>query len=106
MTARVELDHVGLNRQSILRRRLDHRHVANADERHVQGARDRRGRQRQHVHLLAHLLDALLVGHAEPLLLVHDQQPEVLERHVLRQQTVRADQDVELAFGDASRALP
>ena len=29
---------------------------------------------------LAHLLDALLVRDAEPLLLVDDQQPEILER--------------------------
>ena len=39
---RVELDDVGLDRQPILRRRLDDRHVADADERHVQRARNRR----------------------------------------------------------------
>ena len=45
----------------------------------------------------AHLLDALLVLHAEALLLVDDEQPEVLELHVVRQQPVRADHDVDRA---------
>jgi hypothetical protein len=43
----------------------------------------RRG-HRQHVDLLAHLLDALLVRTPKPLLLVDDEQPEILELHVLR----------------------
>ena len=46
---------------------------------------------------LAQLLDLLLVGDAEALLLVDDQQPEVAELHVLRQQAVRADDDLDLA---------
>ena len=71
---RVELDDVGLNRQPILGRRLDHRHVADADERHVQRPRNRRRGHRQDVDALAHLLDALLVRDAEALLLVDDEQ--------------------------------
>ena len=93
----VELGHVRLDRQPVLRRRLDRRHVADARERHVQRARDRRRRQRQHVDLAAHLLQPLLVRDAEALLLVDDDQPEVLERDVLLQQPVRADDDVDLA---------
>ena len=96
---RVELHDVGLNREPVFRRRLDHRHVADADQRHVQRARNRRRRHRQHVDLLAHLLDALLVRHAEALLFVDDQQAEILEVHVLRQQPMRADDDVETAGG-------
>ena len=96
----VELHDVGLDRQAILRRRLDHRHVADADERHVQRARDRRGRHGQDVHFLAHLLDALLVRDAEALLFVHDEQTEVPELHVLRQQPMGADDDVEAARGE------
>ena len=98
----VELDDVGLDRQAILRRRLDDRHVADAGERHVQRARDRRRRHRQHVHALAHLLDALLVRDAEALLLVDDEQAEVAELHVLRQQPMRADDDLDLAGGRSS----
>ena len=62
-------------------------------------------RHRQHVHLLAHLLDALLVRHAEALLLVDDEQAEVAELDVLRQQPVRADDDVDLAGGEIGERL-
>ena len=101
----IELDDVGLDRQAIFRRRLDDRHVADADERHVQRARNRRRAHRQHVHLLPHLLDLLLVRDAEPLLLVDDEQPEVAELDVLRQQPVRADDDVDLAGGEIGERL-
>jgi hypothetical protein len=37
------------------------------------------------------------VRHAEPLLLVHDQQAEVLEGHIAAEQPVRPDHDVERA---------
>ncbi len=97
--AGVELHDVRLDRQAILRRRLDDRHVADADERHVERARNRRRGERQHVHLLAHLLDAFLVRHAEALLLVHDEQSEVAEDHVFREQAVRAHEDVDVAAG-------
>ena len=102
---RVELHHVGLDRQAVLRRRLDDRHVADADERHVQRARDRRRRHRQDVHLLAQLLDLLLVRDAEALLLVDDEQSEIAELHVLRQQAVRADDDLDLAGGEVLERL-
>ena len=89
-----------LDRHAIFGRRLDDAHVAQADQRHVQRARDRRGRHGQHVHLLAHLLDALFVAHPEALLLIHDQQAEIGELQILRKNAVRADQDVDLAgFG-------
>ena len=102
----VELDDVGLDRQPILRRRLDDRHVADADERHVQRARDRRRAHRQHVDVLPQLLDLLLVRDAEALLLVDDEQPEIAELHVLRQQAVRADDDVDLAGGEIGERCP
>ncbi len=76
---RVEPHDRGLNRQPILGRRFDHRHVADADKRHVERSWDRRGRHGQDVHLLLQLLDALLVRHPEPLFLVHDEQAEVTE---------------------------
>jgi hypothetical protein len=50
--------------------------------------------------LLAHLLDALLVRHAEALLFVDDEQAEVLEVDVLREQAMRADDHVEAAGGE------
>ena len=101
----IELDDVRLDRQPIARRRLDHRHVADADQRHVQRPRNRRRRHRQHVDLLAQLLDALLVRHAEPLLFVDDEQAEIAKHDVLRQQSVRADDDVDLAGGERGDEL-
>ena len=92
-------DH-GLNRHAVFGRRLDHAHVAQADQRHVQRARDGRGRHGEHVDLLAHLLDAFFVADAEALFFVDDQQAEVGELDVFRKNAVRADQDVDLAgFG-------
>ena len=90
----VELGNVGLDGQPLLRRRLDRGHVADAGEGHVQCAGDGRGRQRQHVHLAPHLLEALLVRDAEALLLVDDDEAQVLERDVLLQQAVRPNDDV------------
>ena len=66
---------------------------------HVHGARDGRGGQGQDVDLGAQLLEALLVHHAEALLLVDHDEAEVLEAHVVGQQAVGADHDVELALG-------
>ena len=60
----------------------------------MQRARDRRRGHGQHVDLRADLLQALLVLHAEALLLIHNQQADVLKLDVLREHPVRADEDV------------
>ena len=52
------------------RGRGDEAHVAHAAHGHLHGARDRRRGERQHVDLLAHVLELLLVLHAKALLLV------------------------------------
>ena len=93
----VELDDGGLDRQPVLRRRLDGAHVARACERHVQRARDRRRGQREHVHRLPQHLEFLLVQHAEALLLVDDHQAEILEADIGLDELVRADDDVHRA---------
>ena len=85
-----------LNRHAVFRRSLNHAHVAQSHQRHVQRARNRRRRHRQHVDLLAHLLDAFLVPHAEALLFVDNQQSEIGEFDVLRKHPVRPDQNVDL----------
>src|SRR6202000_3559726 len=58
---------------------------------------DGRGRHREHIDLMAELLQSLLVADAEALLLIDHQQAEVLEFQVLRKQTMSADQDVDLS---------
>ena len=65
--------------QAIHRRRGDQAEIADAGERHLQGPRDRRRRQRQHVDIGAEPFEPLLVGDAEMLLLVDDQQSETLK---------------------------
>ena len=88
------------NRLAIRRRRLDHRQIANPQHRHMQRARNRRRGQRQHVDQLAHLLHLLFVGDAEAMLLIDDQQAQLGELHILREQAMRADDDIDLAAPD------
>ena len=63
----------------------------------MQGPRNWRGRHRQYIDLLSHLLDALLVAYAESLLFVDDEQAEVGEFQILRQDAVGPDDDVNLS---------
>ncbi len=93
----VVLADVRPDRPPALRRRLDDRDVAQAGERHVQRARDRRRRQREHVDLEPQRAQQLLLRDAEALLLVDDHEAEVLRDHVAREQAVRADEDLDLA---------
>ena len=94
----VERRDEGAHGQAIDRRRGDQAHVAHAGQSELQGARDRRGGERQHMDVGAQLLQPLLVGDAEMLLLVDDQQAEILELDALGQQGVGADHDVERAL--------
>ncbi len=90
----------GAHRQAVDRRRGDDRELAHAGQRQLQRARDRRRGQRQHVDLGAQLLEPLLLGDAEMLLLVDDQQAEILELDRLAEQRVGADDDVDAAVGE------
>ena len=89
------------DRLAVGRRRVQQCQVADADEAHLERARDRRGGQRQHVDVRLELLHQLLVLHAEALLLVDDQQAEVLEVHVSTEQAVGSDHAVDVAGLDA-----
>ena len=92
---------VGADRQPVERRRGDEREFAHAGECQLQGARNGRGGERQHMHVGAHFLQALLVLDAEMLLLVDDQKAQIAELDRLRQQRMGADDDVDVARGDA-----
>ena len=89
---------VGLDRLALSRRLLEKTHVADSHETHVERARDRRRRQCQHVDILPHLLDLFLVGHAEALLLIHNQQSQLVEMNILREQPVCSDDNVHAAI--------
>ena len=101
----IERRHRGAHRQAIDRRRGDDREFPDAGERELQGARDRRRGQREHMHLGAQRLQPLLVGDAEMLLLVHDHQPEIAELDGLAEQRMGADDDVERPGGEVLRGL-
>ena len=93
----VLLKHERLHRMAVLRRLLDGGHIADTGQRHVERARDRRCRQREHIHVFAHFLERFLVSDAEPLFLVHNEQTEILELDLLVEQLVRADNQIDRA---------
>lgn len=93
----VVLADVGEDRLALGGRGVQQGEVSDAGEAHLERARDRGGRQGQHVDLVGELLDLLLVGDAEPLLLVDDEQAQVLELDVVGEEPVRADDAVDLA---------
>jgi hypothetical protein len=94
----VPLRDQGLDGHAPRRRRRDDGQVADARHRHVEGPRNRRGGQRQQVHLGPQLLEPLLLLHAEALLFVDDDQPQLPESHVSLDQAVGADDDVDAAL--------
>ena len=80
--------------EAIDRRRGDDRQFAHPRQRQLQGARDRRGGQGQHMDGGAQFLELFLVADAEMLLLVDDDQPEILEGHLLAEHGMGADDDI------------
>ena len=89
--------HIGQHRQPVFGRGGERGHLANAGHGHFQRARDRRGRQGQHVHVGAQGFQRLLVFHAETLLLIDDDESQILELDFRVQQLVRADDHVHRA---------
>ncbi len=92
----VERRDIGAHGEAVNRRRGDDRHLAHAGKRKLQRARDGRRGQRQHVHVLAQLLQALLVADAEMLLLVNDEKPKIGELDALPKERVGADDDIDV----------
>ena len=82
---------IGLNGHAVAGRLLQDAHIADSHHAHMERAGDRCGRECQNIHILFHLLDLFLVGDAEALLLVHDQQTQIFKLYILRQKTVRSD---------------
>ena len=93
--------HEGAHREAIDRGRGDDREIAHAGQRQLQRARDRRGAQRQHMHLRTQLLQPFLVADAKVLLLVDDQKAEIPELDRLAEQRMGADHDIDIAVGQA-----
>ncbi|CAE1297587.1 unnamed protein product [Acanthosepion pharaonis] len=75
--------------------------VRAARHRHLQRARDRRRGQRQHMNVGLSAFNRSFVRHAEPLLLVDDDEAQPLELDILGEQRMGADDDVDIARGRA-----
>ena len=95
----VGADH-GLHGLLVRRRCLDGAHVTHAHESEVEGARNRRGAECEHIDEAEEVLEFLLVLHPEALLLINHGEAKVFEAHVLRNDAVRADDNVHGSLGD------
>ncbi|MNU90269.1 hypothetical protein D3C71_801300 [compost metagenome] len=89
----------GLDRQPVRRRRGDDRQITQPGHRHVERARNGRGGEREQMHVRAHRFQRFLLAHTETLFFIDDDQAQIAELHVGLQQTVRADDHVDGAFG-------
>ena len=90
-----------LDGQPVLGRGLDDAEVADPGEGEVERAGDRGGREGEHVDRAPELLEALLGGNAEALLLVDDDETQVAEADVLREEPVGPDDEVDGPVGQA-----
>ena len=70
---------VSTHRQTVDRGRLDDGQLAQARHGHLQRARDRSGRQRQHMHVGLQRFQLLLMIDAEPLFFVNNDQAKPFE---------------------------
>ncbi len=104
--ALVKTQHPGLHRLAVGRGRLQIADVADPQQGLVQRAGDRGGGHGEHIHLFPQQLQLFLVLHAEPLFLVDDHQPQVLEADVGAHQAVCAHHDVHRALGQLLHDLP
>jgi len=94
----VPFHHIGAHGQSIDRRGLDGRKLAQPGHRHLQRARNRRGGKRQHMHVGAKRLEPLLVCDAETLFFVDNHQSQIAKLGAFRQDCMGADHDIDIAF--------
>ncbi len=100
------LQHVGLHRVAVLGGLLDDAHVPDAAHGHVQGPGDGGGGKGEHIHAGAQLLEPLLVGHPEPLLLVDDAKAQVPEFYILLHQLVGAHHHIDAPLRQLFQNFP
>ena len=92
--APVMLHDKGLNRNPVFWRFIDGGHVADAAEGHVHCPRNRGCRKRQHINPPGEFLDVFFVRHAEALLLIHNQEPEIFKPDIFGKQPVGSDHQI------------
>ena len=99
----VVLQHIGLHRPAVLGRFFDDRHIPYAAHGHVQRPGDGSGRKGENVHVGGQFFHPFLLGHAEPLLLIHDEEPQIVELHILGKHPMGAHQNIHLSPGGAAQ---
>src|SRR5947208_3196928 len=77
---------------------VDDAQVADADQRHVQRAWNRRCRETQNIDQLAKFFEALFVHDAKAVFFVNDDETQIAELDVLLQQAVRANDNIHSAL--------
>ena len=83
----------------------ERRHFADAGDRHLERARNRRRAHREDVDVGLEFLQLVFVLDTETLLLVDDDEPEVFDDDVRREQTVGSDDDVDRAIREPLERL-
>ena len=104
-------DHLGFvigadkrqNRVASFRRCCERRHFSDPGDRHLQRPRNRCCRHGQHIDVGFQRFEGVFVFHPEALLLIHDNKTQVFERHVLAQQTMGPNDDVNTAIGESGQ---
>ena len=88
-----------------LRRLLQKAHIANPRKAHVKRSGNRGCGKRQHIHVFFERLQLFLMRHAEALLLIHDNQPQILELDILGENPMRPNQNFGIALFDILQTL-
>ena len=88
--------------QAVNRRRGDNAQLFDAGQRQLQRPRNRRGGQRQNMDIGFQLFEFFFMGNPEMLFFINNQQAEIGKSDVFGQQCVRADDNVDRAFSQAT----
>ena len=90
--------YLSLNGITVGRRRLDDAQVTGTHQRELKGTRNGCGSHRKRVDIDFHLAQFLFHRYAKFLFLINDEQPQILEFHILTYQFMGTYDDVDLSF--------
>ena len=74
---------ISLNGTPVMRRFLQETHIPDSDQTHMKSPRNRRGRQRKHIHIFFHCFDLFFMSHSKPLFLINHQQTQIFILKIL-----------------------
>ena len=86
----------GLDGKPVAGRLLQHAHIPDPHQRHMQCPGDRCGRKRKHIHIIFDFLYFFLMSHAETLFLINDQKSQILKLNIRRKDPVGPDDNIHL----------